>query len=91
MGVLRVFAEDRSLSDHWDDECEYVFPSLFVSPALGVAGQGGHPAVSQDPGAGKAADYISVKVCNLRSLAGVKMSGWTEFFDIGTTLLAVPV
>ena len=33
--VLRAFAEDRTISDQWDDEYEYVFPSLTVSPAVG--------------------------------------------------------
>ena len=33
---LRAFAENRTLSDQWDDECEYVFPSLVVSP-VGVS------------------------------------------------------
>ncbi|KAI3362964.1 hypothetical protein L3Q82_011638, partial [Scortum barcoo] len=33
--ALRAFAEDCTLSDQWDDECEYVFPFLAVSPAVG--------------------------------------------------------
>ena len=33
--VLRAFAEDRTISDQWDDEYEYAFPSLTVSPAVG--------------------------------------------------------
>lgn len=32
-GVLRVFVEDRTLSEQWDDECEYIFPAL--SPSVG--------------------------------------------------------
>ena len=49
--VLTAFAEDRTISDKWDDEYEYVFPSLTVSPAS--AGRGGHPAVSKDPRVGR--------------------------------------
>lgn len=30
-----VFAEHRTRSDKWDDEHEYAFPSLAVSPAVG--------------------------------------------------------
>ena len=49
--VLTAFAEDRTISDKWDDEYEYVFPSLTVSPAS--AGRGGHPAVSKYPRVGR--------------------------------------
>lgn len=34
-GALRAYAVDRTLSDQWDDEHEYIFPSLAVSPAVG--------------------------------------------------------
>ncbi|TWW53858.1 Transposon TX1 uncharacterized 149 kDa protein ORF 2 [Takifugu flavidus] len=33
--ALRVFVLDPSVSELWDDECEYVFPSLAVCPAVG--------------------------------------------------------
>ena len=29
---LRAFAEGLAVSDQWDDECEYSFPSLTVFP-----------------------------------------------------------
>ncbi|TWW81732.1 Transposon TX1 uncharacterized 82 kDa protein ORF 1 [Takifugu flavidus] len=33
--ALRVFVLDPSVSELWDDNCEYVFPSLAVCPAVG--------------------------------------------------------
>ena len=34
LGSLGAFAEDHALSDQWDYECEYSFPSMTVSPAV---------------------------------------------------------
>lgn len=34
-GPLRAYAGNHTLSDQLDDECEYAFPSLTVSPAEG--------------------------------------------------------
>ncbi len=91
--ALRAFAEDRTLSDQWDDEYEYVFPSLAVSPAVGVWQDEDNtlrtfrtPVLGEFESLGKKAIYhASVKVLNLRSLAGVKMSRWTEVFDVGSS------
>lgn len=47
---LRAFAENRTLSDQWDDECEYVFslPGC-VSSCGTMAARGERPAESEDP------------------------------------------
>lgn len=38
--ALRAYAVDRTLSDQWDDEHEFVFPSLVVSCCRTVSGGG---------------------------------------------------
>ena len=85
--VLRASAEDRSISDQWDDEYEYVFPSLTVSPAVGQWQDEEDILLSlKTPELGdfeslekKAKYHISVKVANLRSLVGVKCRGGPSF------------
>lgn len=87
---LRAFAENRTLSDQWNDECEYVFPSLAVSPAVGQWQPEENDLLSLETSEstdfetlGKKDIYLlCVKVLNLRSLAGVKVSRWTEFFGM---------
>ena len=91
--VLRAFAEDLTLSDQWDDEYEYVFPSLAVSPAVGqwqdeedILLSLKTPELGDFETLGKKAAYeVSVKVSNLRSLSGVQVSRWTEFFGAGSS------
>ena len=90
---LRAFAENRTLSDQWDGECEYVFPSLVVSPVVGQWQSEEDDLLSlKNPEStdletlGKKDLYLlSVKVLNLRSLAGVKVSRWTEVFGVGSS------
>ena len=91
--VLRASAEDRTISDQWDDEYEYVFPSLTVSPAVGQWQDEEDILLSlKTPELGdfeslekKAKYHISVKVANLRPLVGVKVSRCTEFFGNGSS------
>ncbi|XP_075968244.1 adhesion G-protein coupled receptor G6 [Anarhichas minor] len=91
--VLRAFVGDRTLSDQWDNECEYVFPPLAVCPAVGQWEDEEDILLSlKTPQLGdfetlgrKAAYQVSVKVSNLRSLAGVRVSRWTEFFGRGSS------
>ena len=88
-GPLREFAENRTLSDQWDEEFEYVFPPLTVSPAVGEWQERGGSLLSfKTPELGlfetlnkKAVYYSCVKVSHLSSLAGIRASRWTEFFD----------
>ena len=92
-GVLRAFVGDPLLAGQWDDECEYVFPPLVVSPAVGQWEEEEDILLSlKTPQLGdfetlgrKAVYQIVVKVSNLRSLAGVRVSGWTEFFGGGSS------
>ncbi|TWW74457.1 Transposon TX1 uncharacterized 149 kDa protein ORF 2 [Takifugu flavidus] len=91
--ALRVFVLDPSVSELWDDECEYVFPSLAVCPAVGQWQPEEDDllslksSVSVDfEGVGRKDLYIlAVKVRNLRSLEGLKASGWTSFFGAGSS------
>lgn len=85
---FRSFVKDRSLSDQWDGGCEYAFPPLDVSAAAGQWTAGEDTLLSlKTPQLGdfeslgrKAAYQVSVKVSNLRSLTGVKVSRWVDFF-----------
>jgi len=87
---LRAFAENRTLSDQWDDECEYVFPSLAVSPAVGQWQPEENDLLSLETSEftdfetlGKKDIYfLCVKVLKLRSLAGLKVSRWTDVFGV---------
>ncbi|TWW77612.1 Transposon TX1 uncharacterized 149 kDa protein ORF 2 [Takifugu flavidus] len=91
--ALRVFVLDPSVSELWDDNCEYVFPSLAVCPAVGQWQPEEDDllslksSVSVDfEGVGRKDLYIlAVKVRNLRSLEGLKASGWTSFFGAGSS------
>lgn len=38
---LRLFAQDHTLCDQWIEECEYSFPSLRITPAVGDWREGG--------------------------------------------------
>ncbi|TWW77693.1 Transposon TX1 uncharacterized 149 kDa protein ORF 2 [Takifugu flavidus] len=91
--ALRVFVLDPSVSELWDDECEYVFPSLAVCPAVGQWQPEEDDLLSLKSslsvdfeGVGRKDLYIlAVKVRNLRSLEGLKASGWTSFFGAGSS------
>lgn len=86
--TLRALAEDRTLCDQWSEGCEYRFPSLSITPAVGEWQEGGNQLLSfttphldtfQD--AGKKTLYQAcVKTLTLNSLAGIEESWWTEFF-----------
>ena len=73
--VLRAFAEDRTISDQWDDECEEDILLSLKTPELGDFESLGKKAIY----------HISVKVSNLRSLVGVKVWRWTELFGNGSS------
>lgn len=85
---LKETAEDRSLCDQWSEECEYSFPSLLITPAVGEWQEGEGqllsfetPHLDKFQAVGKKALYhISVKTLNVQSLAGMEESRWTEFF-----------
>ena len=90
---LRAFAENLTPADQWDDDCEYLFPSLIISPAAdGWREESGlllsfkTPVLGNFSSSGKKQLYVScVKVLNLRSLAGVKETRWTDVFAAGCT------
>nr|XP_040053522.1 uncharacterized protein zgc:113625 isoform X1 [Gasterosteus aculeatus aculeatus] len=91
--VFRDFVRDRTISDQWDDEGEYLFPPLEVCPAVGqwkdeedLLLSLNTPQLGDFEGLGRKAAYqVSVKVSCLRALAGVKVSRWTEFFGRGSS------
>lgn len=91
--ALRAFSEDRTVLDQWEDGVEYLFPSLTVSPAVDQWQDEEDFLLSfRTPELGdletlgkKAAYHLCVKVSNLRSLVGVKVSKWTEFFGRGSS------
>ena len=92
-GALRAFCKDRAVLDQWEDGVEYLFPSLTVSPAVDQWQDEEDILLSfRTPELGdfetlgkKAAYHLCVKVSNLRSLVGVKVSKWTEFFGRGSS------
>lgn len=91
--ALRAFVEDPTIFNQWDDECEYVFPPLVVCPAVGQWKEEEDillslktPQLGEFESLGRKAVYqISVKVSNLRSLEGVRVSTWTGFFGRGSS------
>uniref|UniRef100_A0A8D3BRM1 Reverse transcriptase domain-containing protein n=1 Tax=Scophthalmus maximus TaxID=52904 RepID=A0A8D3BRM1_SCOMX len=86
--TLRALAEDRTLCDQWSEGCEYRFPSLSITPAVGAWQEGGNqllsfttPHLVTFQEAGKKNLYQAcVKTLTLNSLAGIEESRWTEFF-----------
>lgn len=85
---LRDFAQDRGLAVQWSEGSEYVFPSLVVSPAVAEETEESGLLLSLrtpelelfDSCSGKQLYRSCVKVLNIGSFAGVRESGWTEFF-----------
>uniref|UniRef100_A0A1A8AE93 Reverse transcriptase zinc-binding domain-containing protein n=1 Tax=Nothobranchius furzeri TaxID=105023 RepID=A0A1A8AE93_NOTFU len=84
----RAFIETCTLSDQWDDDSEYVFPSLEVKAAgegwqeeSGLLLNPNTPVLGSFQSCGKKQLYQTcVKVINRRSLLGVKESRWTQVF-----------
>lgn len=83
-GPHRAFAENHSLSEQWDDECEYVLPALTVPPAVedGQEEQEGPLSLTTpkldefETIRKKALCYISFKVSHLHSLTDLKASSF---------------
>ena len=82
---LRVFAVDSF--DLWEKDCKFVFPSLTVCPAVGQWLTLRTSTQTDFKAFGRKDLYrLSVKVKNLHSLDGVKVSKWTELFGGGSSL-----
>ena len=89
--TLRGYLKNNNVVDQWIDDGGYIFPSFtvvsavedweeeedllltFTSPQLGVF----------EEMTKKAAYIVCVKVSHFRSLTGVKVSRWAEFFGPG--------
>ncbi|KAK0148421.1 Transposon TX1 uncharacterized protein [Merluccius polli] len=78
---LRAFAENRTLSDQWDDE----FVGQWQSEEDDLLRLKNPESTDLETLGKKDLYLLSVKVLNLRSLAGVKVSRWTEFFGVGSS------
>ncbi|TDG95854.1 hypothetical protein EPR50_G00244570 [Perca flavescens] len=84
----QTLVENRSLCEQWSDGWEYSFPSLTITPSVGgwqeEAGQllsFSTPQLGKFQDAGKKELYYTcIKVLNIRFLAELKESRWTEFF-----------
>lgn len=87
-GSFRTFVGNHILSNQWDDEYEYVFHSLTVSPAVESWQDGTDKFLSyRTPILGPFEDlkknnlyFVTVKVLNLCTLHYVRVSRWTGFF-----------
>ena len=85
---LRAFAENRALADQWNDDNEYVFPSLNVSSSVeGWREESGKllslktPVLGNFSTCGKKQLYHGcVKILNFRSLVDIKESRWSGVF-----------
>ncbi|KAJ3583936.1 hypothetical protein NHX12_015433 [Muraenolepis orangiensis] len=86
----RTFALDADLADQWKKGHEYVFPALSVGPAVGEWREEDGLLLSLGtltPGefsscSGRRLYLSCLKVLNLRSLAGVRESRWTDVFGL---------
>ena len=84
----RTLVENRSLCEQWSDGWEYSFPSLTITPSVGEwQEEAGQLLSFSTPQLGKFQDagkkelyYTCIKVLNIRFLAELKESRWTEFF-----------
>ncbi|KAI3357926.1 hypothetical protein L3Q82_016316 [Scortum barcoo] len=85
---LRTFTTNRSLCDQWSEGGQFSFPSLAVTPAVGKWQEGGGQLLSfTTPRLDKFRMWekkevyqVCIRVLNMRSLAGMKESRWTQFF-----------
>ena len=88
---LRTFISDRTHAEQWTEGTDYRFPSLEVAAATGEWQEGADdflsfttPQLGGLKELGKKATYQAlVKVSQLRSLAGMRASRWTELFGQG--------
>lgn len=87
-GHLRGIVEDRIMCEQWDDDYEYVFPSLNVVPAVGEwqDEEGSLLSLSNlelgefEHIGNKDIYHTCIKVSHLRSLSGMKVSKWIDVF-----------
>ena len=91
---LRTFlVENSSLVEQWEEDTDYVFPTLAVSPNVGqLQEEEGSILSFSTPQLGpleelqkKAMYILCVKVRHCESLQATKASKWTEFFGPGSS------